>query len=182
MHTIALCEDSPQDSAALQDILDDYEHDMHEDFSVRTFTDAETLLAHVRAGNCRPEILFMDIALPGMSGLDAVRALRAEGFSGEVVFTTSSPAHALTAYELNARQYFVKPLNPQRVFTVLEQVLRSRREYIFIRSRRALRKIMCREILYCETQGKYQIIHTRTEEIPARMSARSIKILVPPPQ
>ena len=92
-----------------------------------------------------------------------------------------SADHALTAYELNARQYFVKPLNQQRVFTVLEQVLRSRREYIFIRSRRALRKIMCREILYCGTQGKYQIIHTRTEEIPARMSARSIKILVPLP-
>lgn len=182
MHTIALCEDSPQDSAVLQDILDDYEHNMHENFSVRVFADAETLMEQLRAGTCRPEILFMDIVLPGISGLDAVRTLRAEGFSGEVVFTTLSPAHALTAYELNARQYFVKPLIPQRVFTLLEQVLHSRKEYIVIRSRRTLRKIMCREILYCETHGKYQIIHTRTEEIPARITARSIKILVPPPR
>ena len=179
MHTIALCEDNPLDSANLQNILDDYEHNMRENFNVRAFTDAETLLAQVQTGNFRPEVLFMDIALPGISGLDAVRTLRAEGFSGEVIFTTSSPSYALTAYELCARQYFVKPITPQRVFAALEQVLSSR-DYIVVRNRRNLRKIKCSDILYCETQGKYQIIHTRIEEITARLSAHSMKILVPP--
>ena len=181
MHKIAVCENNPLDAAALQNILDDYERISREDFNVKIFPDAESLLEYFRAEDSAPEILMTDISLPGISGIEAVRILRESDFSGEVIFTASSPDYALTAYELSARQYFIKPLNAQKVFTVLQEILHSRRNCIMIRNKKTLRRVMCSDILYCETHGKYQVIHTHSEEIRFRISAREMKILVPPP-
>lgn len=182
MYKIAVCEDNPLDAAALQDILDDYERCFRQDLNVKLFSDAESLLEYFWAEHCSPEILMTDISLPGISGIEAVRILRGAGFSGEVIFTTSSPDHALTAYELSAKQYFVKPLKAQKVFTVLQEIMHSRRNSIMIRNRKALRRIMFSDILYCETLGKYQVIHTRSEEIRFRVSAHEMRTLVPPPR
>ena len=181
MHSIAICEDNPEDSALLQNLLDDYELAMNEPLYVKCFADAESMLARFSENDYRPEILFMDISLPGLSGIEAVRTLRDADFSGEIIFTTSSPDYALNAFELNARQYFTKPLSKQKVFQALEQLLSSRRDYMFIKSGRSLRKVRRSEILYCETQGKYQIIHTHSEEIKFRSSSRNMKSLCPPP-
>ena len=181
MHTIIVCEDNPIDAATLQNILDDYEHNYCEDLNVKIFPDAESMLDYFTAEHCSPEILMTDISLPGISGIEAVRILRGAGFSGEVIFTTSSPDHALTAYELSAKQYFVKPLKAQKVFTVLQEIMHSRRDSIMIRNRKALRRIMFSDILYCETLGKYQVIHTRSEEIRFRVSAHEMRTLAPHP-
>ena len=182
MYKIAVCEDNPLDAAALQNILDDYEHHSREDLNVKIFSDAESMLDYFTAEHYSPEILMTDISLPGISGIEAVRILRGSDFSGEVIFTTSSPDYALTAYELSARQYFLKPINPQKVFAVLQEIMHSRRDAIMIRNRKALRRIMFSDILYCETHGKYQVIHTRSEEIRFRVSAHEMRILVPPPR
>ncbi len=182
MHTIAVCDNIPEDSAILQNLLDDYELAMNDILNVKCFTDAESMLEYFRMNDSKPELLFVNISLPGISGIEAVRKLRDDNFTGEVIFTASSPDYAFTAFELNARQYFLKPLNQQKVFTVLEQVLHSRKEYIAVKSGRSLRRLKCRDILYCETHGKYQIIHMRTEQIRVRLSSREIRTLVPPPR
>ena len=181
MYKIAVCEDNPLDAAALQNILDDYEHHSREDLNVKNFSDAESMLDYFTAEHYSPEILMTDISLPGISGIEAVRILRGSGFSGELIFTTSSPDYALTAYELSARQYFLKPINPQKVFAVLQEIMHSRRDAIMIRNRKALRRIMFSDILYCETLGKYQVIHTRSEEIRFRVSAHEMRTLAPHP-
>ena len=181
MHHIAICEDNYIDYALLQNILDDYELAMHDSLNVKHFPDAEAMLAYFSLNDYRPEVLLMDISLPGISGIEAVRRLRSDNFSGEVIFTTHSREYALSAFEVNARQYLVKPVDKQKLFTVLEDVLHSRRNYLFIRSQRTLRRVKFRDILYCETQGKYQVIHTRSEEIRVRITSHGIRELAPTP-
>ena len=183
MYDIALCEDSPADAAAIQNILDDYEECTDDALRVRCFPDAESLTGCVLCAGYRPDLILTDIHLPGMSGVDAVRRLRDEGFSGGVIFITSSRAYALDAWELHASQYFVKPVKPADIFATLGSIL-PRRKYLIVRQKKALRKIPFSEILYCETRGKHQAIITRSEEILVRSTSHDMKkkILTPPPQ
>lgn len=181
MYNIVVCDDNPQDSTLLQNMLDDYEETLNEPLNVKCFPDAEAMLGYISLNSYSPDLLLMDISLPGMSGLEAVRRLRDGNFTGEVIFTTASPDYALTAYELNAKQYLIKPLNRQRFFAVLQDILCSGRKYLMVRQKRSVRKILLDDILYFETQGKYQVIHTCSEDVRVRITAGKMRTLVPPP-
>lgn len=180
MYDIALCEDSPSDAAELQNILDDYEEKSHEKLRVKLFHDAESLLQSITSESYKPHIIFMDINLPGISGIDATRKLRENNFSGNVVFITASGNYALDAWELCAIQYIVKPASPLKIFSVLGNVI-LHRDFIIIKQKRIIRKIPLSDILYCETRGKYQAIITRSENILVRITARAMRKLLPPP-
>ena len=188
MFTIAICESSSSDSAVLQNMLDDYELANRTNLMVRTFHDAETMLEAFCSNVYAPGLLLSEISLPGMSGIEAVRCLRASGFHGEVIFVTSTPDYALEAYELFARQYIMKPVDPVRLFMTLEDIIGGGKGSILVRQSRTVRKIFRKDILYSETQGKHQVIHTRNEAIRVRMTAHEMRELLvgnntyPPPE
>lgn len=60
----------------------------------------------------RPDVAFLDIRMPGMSGLDVARA---SGGACQVVFTTAYDNHAIDAFDLGAVDYLVKPVNTARL-------------------------------------------------------------------
>ena len=179
MYDVALCEDSASDAAEIQNILDDYEEISHDELRVKYFTDAESLIKSITS-NYKPDVILTDINLPGISGIEAVKRLREEKFSGDVVFITASKRFALAAWELCARQYIVKPVTKDKIFQVLGSIFPAR-EFIIVKHKRTLRKIPLSEILYCETRGKYQAIITRSENISVRITAHGMKNLLTPP-
>ena len=67
MQKIAICESNPEDSAALQNMLDDYEKESRLNFTVRTFCDAESLVVSITCDDYKPDILLTGIFLSGMS-------------------------------------------------------------------------------------------------------------------
>jgi two-component system LytT family response regulator len=71
----------------------------------------------------RPDLVFLDIRMPGRSGLDVLRELP---YLPLVIFTTAFDAHAVTAFELRALDYLVKPFSRQRLDAALERVRGSR--------------------------------------------------------
>lgn len=180
MYDVALCEDSASDAAEIQNILDDYEKDLHDDLRVKLFHDAESLIRSITSENYKPDVILTDINLPGISGIEAVKRLREGKFSGDVVFITASKGFALDAWELCARQYIVKPATKDKIFHTLGSIFHAR-EFIIVKHKRTLRKIPLSEILYCETRGKYQAIITRSENISVRITAHGMKNLLPPP-
>ncbi len=60
----------------------------------------------------RPDLLFLDVQMPGGSGFDVLEGLEP---LPEVVFTTAFDAHALRAFDVNALDYLVKPIDPVRL-------------------------------------------------------------------
>jgi two-component system LytT family response regulator len=63
----------------------------------------------------RPALVLLDIQMPGQTGLQVLRALAADGLPlPAVVFTTAYDAHALTAFELHAVDYLLKPFSQER--------------------------------------------------------------------
>jgi two-component system LytT family response regulator len=67
----------------------------------------------------RPELVFLDIQMPGMSGIEVLRHLHYQPF---VVFTTAYAQHAVTAFELGAIDYLLKPFGEERLRATLERI------------------------------------------------------------
>jgi len=69
--------------------------------------------------NQSPDIIFLDIQMPGESGLDLLEKI---DFSGHVVFVTAFDEYAIRAFEVNAFDYLLKPVSPQRLQTTINRV------------------------------------------------------------
>jgi two-component system LytT family response regulator len=90
--------------------------------------DGLSALEQIRA--LRPDLVFMDIHMPGLSGLQVLRALAEDGAAGtgaaaapRVIFTTAYNEHAVTAFELHAADYLLKPFSQQRFNEAVEHAL-----------------------------------------------------------
>ena len=67
-----------------------------------------------KVGALSPELLFLDIHMPGGSGFDLLARLE---YLPQVIFTTAHDAHAVRAFEVNALDYLLKPIDPERLAT-----------------------------------------------------------------
>jgi len=97
---------------------------------VASCSSGDSALAQIRA--LKPELVFMDINMPGMTGLQVLRALAAERASGSltgpapaVIFTTAYDEHALAAFELHALDYLLKPYAQERFQEAVEHALQA---------------------------------------------------------
>lgn len=72
----------------------------------------------------QPDVIFLDIEMPELNGLEVAEALRGEGPT--VVFVTAYSEHALKAFELSALDYLVKPVTPERLAETLERIRRRK--------------------------------------------------------
>ena len=67
-----------------------------------------------------PELLFLDVQMPGESGMELLESIEAP--VPEVIFTTAYDEFAVKAFELNARDYLLKPVDPARLAAALEKL------------------------------------------------------------
>jgi DNA-binding LytR/AlgR family response regulator len=71
----------------------------------------------------RPDLVLLDIQMPGRSGLDAAPDLQALGSS--IVFVTAHDEHALKAFDREAVDYVLKPVRPERLWKAIQRAARS---------------------------------------------------------
>lgn len=175
MYQIAICDDEERELGKTEALLDAYRR-VHPEchFSVRSYSSMEALVFEM--ANLNPfDLLLLDIYMPGKDGIKGARELRKNGYEGPIIFLTSSKEYALDAYNLNALQYILKPVEQTRFFSVLEKVLdlvnQERRRYLTLRADREMRRIALRNIIYCEAQNQYQALHLApSEELRVRMT------------
>lgn len=85
-------------------------------------------------GALGPDVVFLDIQMPGLSGLEVADTWRAEGRLPAIVFVTAFDEYAVEAFRLHALDYLTKPIEPARFAESLERA----REYLQPRNRAAL--------------------------------------------
>jgi two-component system LytT family response regulator/two-component system response regulator LytT len=71
-----------------------------------------------------PDLVFLDVQMPGLSGFEVARRLAEAGSAAQLVFVTAFDQHAIHAFEVNAVDYVLKPLEVARLTTALERVRR----------------------------------------------------------
>lgn len=73
----------------------------------------------------RPDIAFLDIRMPGLTGLQVASSLREQGIATRVVFVTAFDQYAVEAFERDAVDYLLKPVTPERLARTVDKLRRS---------------------------------------------------------
>lgn len=166
----ALCDDESEALDKTEKILNAYERQHPEiDFMIECFESADELLYRIEDRNYAPDLIFMDIFMPGpggvsdSTGMAAAKKLRNMGSRAKLFFLTSSGEYALEAFDVNASQYLLKPVTQERMFSVLDTFLENdeeeKKRYILLKVEGRIVKVAVNDIVYCEAQGKIQYIH-----------------------
>ena len=163
MYRIALCDDEQAEVIKTQNMLDGYKKLHPElDFEIGIFENAEELLSKIHNGYA-PSLIFMDIYMEGKTGIEAVRELHEMGNKSRVIFLTTSQEHALEAFRVEAAQYLVKPVSEAEFFSLLDRQIEilseERQKYVALQVEGRTLRVMVRDIVYCEAQGKRQYLH-----------------------
>ena len=74
-----------------------------------------------KIGELRPDLLFLDIEMPGLKGFEVLRSIPSAIEIPLVIFTTGYDQHALAAFEANALAYLLKPIEPERLSFAIER-------------------------------------------------------------
>lgn len=167
---IALCDDEAAELKKTEELLGAYKQKhMNTDFIIERFESADELLCMVREGKYSPHLIFMDVYMQGETGeivplgMETARQLRDMGNGAKLVFLTTSKEYALDAFEVEAFQYVLKPVQPDKVFSLLErfqkEVDEERERYILLRVEGKIVKVLAKDVVYCEAQGKRQCIY-----------------------
>jgi len=134
-------------------------------------------------------LLFLDIQMPKISGLDLMKTLHNPP---PVIFTTAFPEHALESYNLNALDYLVKPISFDRFFkaalkakeyyeirqTNMEKES-AQEDYFFIKADNKLIKLFFDEILFIEALQNYVSIQTVNKKYISYLTFKSIQEYLP---
>jgi DNA-binding LytR/AlgR family response regulator len=118
---ILICDDMPEESAALNDLL------KRSGYTVNTvvFDTGQAALAYIESGK-KTDVCILDIVMPDMSGVELSARLRKGGFNGEIVFLSTSNEYGSESYEVKAFTYMLKPPTPESVKVLLETLMGSR--------------------------------------------------------
>lgn len=142
----------------------------------------------------KPDIAFLDIRMPGQSGLDAARAAEADC---RVVFVTAFDDHAVQAFEQAAMDYLLKPVSDERLarcverlkqrseaapdalLARLQQLLATQNKPEFLRWLRIqvgqnVRMVAVEEVCYFQSADKYTTVLTRDAELLLRTPLKDL--------
>lgn len=169
-YLIALCDDETAELDKTEKLLSTYEKKHPElDFMIACFESAGELLYMMEERNYTPDLIFMDIFMPGQEGMsgslgmDAAKRLRDMGNKAKLIFLTTSGEYALEAFDVEASKYLLKPVAENKITEALDRVLseieEERKRYILLKIEGRIVRVPVKDIVYCEAQGKTQCMY-----------------------
>lgn len=138
------------------------------------------------------DLVFLDIQMPGITGIEFARTISRRTL---IIFTTAYTEYALDSYEVDAIDYLVKPIEPERFEKAVQKALSYHSllmkeekeaietnvssEYFFVKSERKYFKVNYADILFVEGLKDYVILQLADRRIITRMSMKNIAELLP---
>ena len=165
---LAICDDEKN----IRDYLAKCACEVSDNLSIVFYEDANG----ITAPDFDADILFLDIQLPGMDGMQAARLLRDAGKKTVLVFVTALEEYVFHAFDVGAFQYLVKPFDEQKLKDVLEKAIRQVQEQksiecllekvseqdkktITVKSGKVNRRVFLSTVAYAEVYDRQIILH-----------------------
>jgi len=147
----------------------------------------------------KPDLIFLDVQMPGMTGFDVLEEIDHEPI---VIFTTAYDQYAIKAFEKNAVDYVLKPLDEERFRLAVNRALKRKKQeqnnieellksikgdskssyesHIFVQKSEKLFNLPVEEIIFLEASGDYTIITTKTDQFVSSSGIGKLEEILSP--
>lgn len=165
---IAFCDDELSVLNDLRILLDQYRVERNQDISYTSFQSPLNLLSEIEHG-ARYDILFLDVMMPGETGIDAASEIRAYDTNVKIIFLSSSAEFAVSSYTVNAFFYQLKPIWKDSFFRLMDSAIaaceQERSHSLILRCKSGITRIELRQLEYCEVIHRTLFIHLTTGKV-----------------
>ena len=172
--SVMVCDDLEEERAALARMLRDYGRRREVEIRLESAAGGEELLDRWSPG--RWDVVFLDIFMPGLSGVETARQLRRRDSACALIFATTSQEHGLESFELQAMDYLVKPFRQEEVDQAMDWFVQreaARLRLIQVGSEEAPATLRAGDVVWMEMRRHTAVIQAggRTYEVRRTMEA-----------
>lgn len=169
---IAIVDDLPSERALLKDQLTRQLHRRNVQADIAEYASGEAFLAAAQASPFTAA--FLDIYMPGMTGMDAAKALRAKDKDCLLIFTTTSPDYALEGFQVRAMHYLVKPFPAAEIDALTDELLSrvpQTDKFLTLKVDGSEIRLPYQDIVYAEHFAHLMYVHTTARKTLATRQA-----------
>ncbi|MEG0778370.1 MAG: LytTR family DNA-binding domain-containing protein [Oscillospiraceae bacterium] len=181
---IAICDDDSSELSRISSLLNAYRLENDVKLTYKTYLSAAELLSTMKCNQY--DLLLLDILMPGFSGIDAAREVRGFDSSVNIIFLTSSPEFALESYSVKARDYMLKPVSKEKLFSTLNIIFNEEKpvlDGLSVKTQNGMARILFAKLAFVEVVNKrlhFHISDGSVREVCAPLSEYEEKLLSRP--
>ena len=165
MIRIAICDDEKHMSDHIRAMASDFFRKKNREIQLRTFSSGEELLSY----DGQIDILFLDIQMKGMDGIETARKLRDSKFRGFLIFITVLKEMVFQSFEVQAYDYLVKPVEEKQFEKTMERLYASMQnageDSLLVQKGYEGRIIREEEIVFCEVIDRKIYLNLTSGEV-----------------
>ena len=169
MLQLALCDDSIDELSNMVKLINLYRTSRNFSCEYAVFSNGFDLLSALEKGK-RFDIYYLDIIMPGFSGIDVAKEIRNFDKAAPILFFTSSPEYALESYSVKAINYVLKPISKDKFFFTFDEILErikaeEKEDAIIVKSNMGIQKILISNLTFIEVIGRNVLYHLRSGKV-----------------
>lgn len=182
MITVAVCDDEKYLMDQIRKLVSEFFRGKNTEASIVCFSNGEDLLKYDKS----IDILFLDIQMNGMDGMEAAKELRNRNFGGYIIFITILEEMVFQSFEVQAYDYLVKPIEEKKFKRTMERLFASMKnvneEKLLVQKGYERSIISFDDIVFCEIIDRKVYLHLasadvvdfydRIENLEARLDSR----------
>lgn len=177
--SIAIVDDNKFHQEQLINLLNNYSWPHSWETDVAVFNSAETFLRELHPG--RFQIIFLDIVMTNINGMEAARQLRQIDPTVVLIFITIEQGYAIDGYEFDAAAYLIKPIQQNKFEHTMQRLERrfQAESILQIPGYNTVYPVLTDSLLYVEIQNRLLKVHTDTRVLISSMTLEEFKGILP---
>ena len=162
---IVICDDETYMSDHIRALVSDFFHRKNMEITIQQFSSGEELLKYVR----KIDLLFLDIQMKGMDGMETAKKLRERKFKGFLIFITVLKEMVFQSFEVQAYDYLVKPIKETYFEKTMERLYSSMKnasaDSLLVQKGYESRIISLDDIVFCEIIDRKIYLNLASSEV-----------------